>query len=108
MHFEKTSENSEVLIWDQMTPRRDILRLYKDVLRACKTFPSSNRQRLYKEIQFDFRKNVNVTDEAKIAAAVALGQKGLAQLRMYDFPKGQSNISVKLEEEPMPRPKPKE
>ena len=98
--------NSQVL--RAMTPRRDILRLYKDVLRACKTFPSSNRQRLYKEIQFDFRKNVNVTDEAKIEAAVALGQKGLAQLRMYDFPKGQSNISVKLEEEPMPRPKPKE
>jgi len=88
--------------------RSDILRLYKDVLRACKTFPSSNRKRLYKEIQHDFRKNISITDESKIAAAVALGQKGLMQLRMYDFPKGQSNISVKLEEEPMPRPKPKQ
>lgn len=56
------------------------LKLYKDILFSCKRFPSKNRHRIYKEIQFEFRENAKLTDEIAINTAIQKALKGLSQL----------------------------
>jgi hypothetical protein len=56
------------------------LKLYKEILFSCKRFPSRNRNRIYKEIQAEFRENAKLTDKIAINEALQKAQKGLSQL----------------------------
>ncbi|GFH45426.1 hypothetical protein CTEN210_01900 [Chaetoceros tenuissimus] len=90
---------------------KELLSLYKKLLRACERYPSKNKRGIYEAIREEFRDNrdLSAEDEAtqkKISVAI----KGLSQLQMYDsqtLNNGDSsnpNWSVQLEQNPMPKP----
>jgi hypothetical protein len=93
-----------------MSQSRELLHLYRRLLRSCATYPSKNRWGIYKAIQEEFRDNVNLNpDDPKTQMQISVAYKGLSQLRMYDntvLSKGNPdspNWEVTLEQNPMPK-----
>lgn len=91
-------------------PGKDVLlKLYKQLLRSAATYPSKNRAGIYQSIREDWRDNKTLTGE-KLEQQLSVAFKGLSQLRQYDehvMTGGQhdsANWTVKLEENPMPKP----
>ena len=81
------------------------LHLYRDILRAAKSFPSIKRLRLLNEIRKGFRENRNLEGD-KLNDALSVAHKGLSQLSQYSrLPGTSGNWSVSLEQDPLPRPK---
>ena len=86
--------------------KSSILSTYKNILKLCKIFPSKNRDRLYKEIQNEFRQNKSLTDKSKIDVEIGRARKGVDQLSAYCGLKNQKGgWAVTLEENPMPKNK---
>ena len=90
--------------------RKALLQVYKQLLRSAKTYPSSNRTRIYQAIREEWRENASMgPDEAQVK--VSLAYKGLGQLRQFDVstmtagnPNNSNNWNVQLEQNPMPKP----
>mmetsp|Transcript_36240 Transcript_36240/g.51268 ORF Transcript_36240/g.51268 Transcript_36240/m.51268 type:complete len:103 (-) Transcript_36240:131-439(-) len=90
---------------------RELIHLYRRLLRSAATYPSKNQQGIYQAIQEEFRENKGlVPEEEGTIKKVAIAYKGLEQLRQFDvsiMTKGQANDpnwSVNLEQNPMPKP----
>ena len=89
-----------------MFARADVLKLYRNILKNAKVFPSRNRERIYKEIVAEFKSNKNLTDSSKLALAFEKASSGLGQLSKYTSLKhSQTSWVVELEKEPMPKRK---
>jgi hypothetical protein len=91
-------------------PGKDaLLKLYKQLLRSAETYPSKNRAGIYRSIREDWRDNKSLQGE-KLQRQLDIAFKGLSQLRQFDedvMTQGQedsANWTVKLEENPMPKP----
>ena len=85
-----------------------MINLYRNIIKAAKKFPSKKRDKIVEEIRFEFRKNAKETDAKKVDQYVSLAKKGLGQLSMYSNLSGtQGGWSVTLDQEPMPKPAPK-
>mmetsp|Transcript_42919 Transcript_42919/g.77183 ORF Transcript_42919/g.77183 Transcript_42919/m.77183 type:complete len:97 (-) Transcript_42919:288-578(-) len=89
---------------------RELLHLYRRLLRSCATYPSKNRWGIYGAIQEEFRDNITLNpDDPKTQKKVEVAFKGLGQLQMYDtmnLSKGNPespNWEVTLEQNPMPK-----
>lgn len=84
---------------------RSKLRLYKDILFAAKSFPSSKRAKIVQEIRSSFRANASMQKPEDIQRELDVALKGLSQLSMYiDLKKDRSTAwAVHLEQTPMPR-----
>lgn len=90
--------------------RKALLQVYKQLLRSAKTYPSSNRTRIYQSIREEWRENASMApEEAQIK--VSLAYKGLSQLRQFDEstmtsgnPHNSNSWNVQLEQNPMPKP----
>ena len=83
---------------------KDLLYLYRRLLRASETYPSKNRKRIYQSIREDFRENINIdpnSEEAK--KQIHIAYKGLGQLHQFDG-RGSPNFQVTLEQNPFPKP----
>mmetsp|Transcript_29031 Transcript_29031/g.47659 ORF Transcript_29031/g.47659 Transcript_29031/m.47659 type:complete len:108 (-) Transcript_29031:253-576(-) len=97
--------------WVIMRPQsRELLHLYRRLLRSCATYPSKNRWGIYGAIQEEFRDNITLNpDDPKTQKKVEVAFKGLGQLQMYDtmnLSKGNPespNWEVTLEQNPMPK-----
>mmetsp|Transcript_20269 Transcript_20269/g.44078 ORF Transcript_20269/g.44078 Transcript_20269/m.44078 type:complete len:97 (-) Transcript_20269:210-500(-) len=94
-----------------LSQSRDLLHLYRRLLRSAATYPSKNRAGIYKAIQEEFRDNITMDpDDAKTQKQIQVAYKGLGQLQMYDamvLSKGNPespNWEVTLEQNPMPKP----
>jgi len=90
---------------------RELVHLYRRLLRSCATYPSKNRWGIYKAIQEEFRINKTMDpNDAKTKQQIEVAYKGLGQLQMYDtmkLSKGNPespNWEVTLEQNPMPKP----
>lgn len=84
--------------------RNNLLSLYKQLLRGCQTYPSSNRVRIYQSIRAEFRENIkNDPSSEKTKRQVSVAFKGLSQLRQFDN-RSAANFSVSLEQNPFPKP----
>lgn len=91
---------------------RELLTLYKRLLRACERYPSKNKSGIYEAIREEFRDNKDLTaeDDEVTQKKISVAIKGLSQLQMYDtqtLNNGDSsnpNWSVQLEQNPMPKP----
>ncbi|GKY91299.1 hypothetical protein MPSEU_000102300 [Mayamaea pseudoterrestris] len=89
--------------------REALLQLYKQLLRSAETFPSKNRLKIYQAIRDDWRDNKHI-EGVKLQQQLSVAYKGLSQLRQFDETEmtgGQvdsTNWSVKLEQNPMPKP----
>jgi hypothetical protein len=108
---------------------KDLLHIYRRLLRACETYPSKNRARIYRKsfsldwngyplsffeltttstfsesIREDFRENVDMdpnSPEGEKQIHVAI--KGLEQLHQFDS-RSNPNFAVNLEQNPFPKP----
>ncbi|KAL3788037.1 hypothetical protein HJC23_008381 [Cyclotella cryptica] len=94
-----------------MSQSRELLHLYRKLLRSCATYPSRNRWGIYEAIQEEFRANVHLSpDDPNTQKKISVAYKGLSQLRMYDaavLSRGNPdspNWEVTLEQNPMPKP----
>jgi len=67
------------------------LRLYRNILRATKRFPSKNKDGLYKEIQLEFRENRALEDARDVEKKRAIAIDGLDRLRAFSGLDGKSN-----------------
>jgi hypothetical protein len=62
----------------------DTLLLYRQILKAAKTYPSIKRARIISNIKSDFHKNKHVEDENEIQKLKNIALNGIAQLSMYN------------------------
>jgi hypothetical protein len=84
--------------------KREILNLYKDILRSAIRFPSIKRNNIIKEIKLGFRENKHLILTSEIEVAINVAVKGLSQLDMYStLNKISPAWVVNLDREPMPR-----
>eukprot|EP00980_Cylindrotheca_fusiformis_P018787 scaffold6265_cov193-Cylindrotheca_fusiformis.AAC.7 len=84
--------------------KKDILHLYRRLLRACETFPSKNRGKIYQSIREDFRENVDLDpDSPEGKKQIHIAYKGLSQLHQFDA-RSNPNFAVNLEQNPFPKP----
>ena len=90
--------------------RSSLLVLYRQLLRACETYPSKNRHRIYQAIREEWRENKNLEQEEKVNKQISIAYKGLSQLKQFDEDTmsggrpNSPNWSVTLEQNPMPKP----
>lgn len=93
--------------------RKELLTLYRLLLRSAETYPSRNRESIYQAIREEWRENASLTaenDGPAIQKHVTVAYKGLSQLRQFDEmtmtggTTGSPNWSVTLEQNPMPKP----
>ena len=84
---------------------KDLVHLYRRLLRSCQTYPSKNRHKIYESIREDFREN-KVLDPTsdKARKQIQIAYKGLSQLRQYDGHRSTTNFAVNLEQNPFPKP----
>lgn len=89
------------------TTKRELLHLYKRLLRYAEVYPSIKRESIYSAIRDDFREHRNSEDPQP---KIALAYQGLAQLRQFSEDSmtkgniGSPNWNVTLEQNPMPKP----
>jgi hypothetical protein len=90
---------------------RNLLWVYRRLLRSAATYPSRNRIGIYQSIREEFRENVDLNPlEEATQQKIALAYKGLSQLRQFDEhvmtggKDGSPNWQVTLEQNPMPAP----
>ena len=69
------------------------LHLYRQVLKACKRFPTKNRNELYEEIREEFRRGATIGDSAEIEKRRGVAIDGLEKMRSYS---GDDGWNVKL------------
>lgn len=84
--------------------RKDLLHLYRQVLRSCQTYPSKNRAKIYQSIREDFRENKTLDPASdKARKQIHIAYQGIGQLHQFDGRKT-TNFSVSLEQNPFPKP----
>ena len=90
--------------------RRDLLILYKKILRSAATYPSKKREGIYQAIREEWRDHSSLQDVVKIRTQIGVAYKGLEQLRQFDVVtmtggnRNSPNWNVHLEQNPFPKP----
>jgi LYR motif-containing protein 4 len=90
--------------------RKELLMLYRRLLRSAITYPSIKRESIYQAIREEWRENATLTEGEIIREKIAIAYKGLSQLRQFDEitmtggTAGSPNWNVTLEQNPMPMP----
>lgn len=90
--------------------RKELLLLYRRLLRSAETYPSMKRESIYQAIREEWRENAMLTHQEKIRREIAVAYKGLSQLRQFDEmtmtggAAGSPSWNVTLEQNPMPKP----
>ena len=64
------------------TPQ-EVCRLYRHILKAMKTYPSSRRDRLIVAIKEEFHDHASETDPVKLEAYYRDAEAGLKQIQQY-------------------------
>lgn len=85
-------------------PKKNVITLYRQIIRSAKVFPSKNRARILASIRDDFKINKNLEDGEKLTEALGIAVKGLSQLNMYSNldPTRGADWAVTLDSSPMP------
>lgn len=96
-----------------MSSRKDILSLYKKILRAAERYPSRRQPHIYEAIREDFREFADldaVDDKERLQKQLAIAYKGLSQLQQFDVANmtggnvKSTSWEVQMEQNPMPKP----
>ncbi len=91
---------SQELFYD-MTTRREVFSLYRTLLSEAKRYPSKKKNGIISDIKVEFREKRSLTAPAKIAQAMELGRRGLAEMRKYSrLDVRASGWNVQLEQDP--------
>ena len=62
---------------------KEILILYKRILRAAESFPSIKRKDIIRDIKIEFREHRELTDPAALKEKVAIARRSLEELESY-------------------------
>jgi hypothetical protein len=93
--------NSKII---SATPR-EIVKIYRTILRLAIVYPSIKRQSLLMEIHDEFRVHKKETDPIVLSNAIKKAIFGITHLRKYsNIDKESSDWVIDLEKEPMPPP----
>jgi LYR motif-containing protein 4 len=90
--------------------RKELLVLYRQLLRSAESYPSKKRDSIYQAIREEWRENACMDSPDVIRRQLAVAYRGLSQLRQFDEmtmtggSAGSPNWSVTLEQNPMPKP----
>mmetsp|Transcript_24513 Transcript_24513/g.34262 ORF Transcript_24513/g.34262 Transcript_24513/m.34262 type:complete len:90 (+) Transcript_24513:223-492(+) len=68
--------------------RKDVLAMYRELMRLGKRYPSKNRDGIVREIRLDFKKNVGITREDEKQKEIKRAYTGLLQMRQMVRPAG--------------------
>mmetsp|Transcript_31536 Transcript_31536/g.100080 ORF Transcript_31536/g.100080 Transcript_31536/m.100080 type:complete len:106 (-) Transcript_31536:96-413(-) len=87
----------------------NVPRLYRQILKLAKVFPSSNKESIIEEIKLQFHRDKHMdpaTQAAEIAKRFDVAYRGIEQMSQYTSLRDTSGSewSVQLEKNPMPRP----
>lgn len=66
-----------------MTSSREIVRLYRQILRYAKVYPSKKRSSIIADIKLSFHEDKALTDATKIKNALQHARIGLDELKQY-------------------------
>jgi Complex 1 protein (LYR family) len=89
---------------------RNLLWLYRRLLRSAANYPSKNQIGIFQSIREDFRENASLDpSDPKAKRQIEVAYNGLNQLRQYDKSnlaktKNSATWSVLLNQNPMPAP----
>ena len=64
-------------------PRREVLSLYRQLLKYGKVYPTKNREGLLKEIKAEFREGKGLSNRADIEEKIAVARSGIEQMRLF-------------------------
>ena len=85
--------------------KKELLYLYRRLLRGCETFPSKNKWKIYQSIQEEFRLNATLDPtSSKVQQQISVAIKGLQQLHQFDDRLNNTSFSISLEQNPFPKP----
>ena len=62
---------------------KEILSLYKRILRAAESFPSIKRNDIIQDIKVEFREHKELSDPAVVKQKVAVARRSLEELESY-------------------------
>lgn len=62
---------------------REILQLYRDILRFAKHYPSKKRDAIIADIKETFHDNKSLTDSQRVQEAIQQAKIGLSELRQW-------------------------
>jgi len=60
------------------------LRLYRELLKGLKSYPSKSRDALLQDVKAEFRKNRNETDPKKIREQLEHARRGIEEIKKYE------------------------
>lgn len=84
-----------------MTPRLEVLSLYRLLLSEAKRYPSKKKDGIISDIKIEFREKRALAAPNKVAQAMELGRRGLAEMRKYSrLDVKASGWNVQLEQDP--------
>lgn len=79
-----------------MASQANIPKLYRDILKAAKRFPSIKRNKILEEIKVEFHANKTMQNEEEVAKARQVAVSSLRQLHEYVGIGGSSDSAVQL------------
>ena len=63
--------------------RQEVLRLYRQLLKFGRVYPSKNRQGLLQEIKNEFKEGKGISSHEEIKKRIATAKDGVAQMRVF-------------------------
>mmetsp|Transcript_35743 Transcript_35743/g.77791 ORF Transcript_35743/g.77791 Transcript_35743/m.77791 type:complete len:89 (+) Transcript_35743:105-371(+) len=63
--------------------RQEVLRLYRQLLRYGRVYPSKNRDGLVQEIRTEFREAKHLSSREEIQKRLETAREGVAQMQVY-------------------------
>lgn len=66
-----------------MASQSQVLKLYRDILKAAKRFPSIKRDQILQDIKTEFHENKMMRNEEEVAKARQVAASSLQQLQDY-------------------------
>ena len=70
-------------ILDTMADPKQVLRMYRRLLKLAQQYPSIKRQSIIKDVKTEFRANRDLSDAPAIRQELAAVQAGIKELSMY-------------------------
>ncbi|EEY61797.1 uncharacterized protein PITG_13739 [Phytophthora infestans T30-4] len=66
-----------------MAETREVLRMYRRILKLAQRYPSIKRESIIRDIKTEFHANKDLTDAQKIREELASVRAGITELSMY-------------------------
>jgi len=81
-----------------MSHQREVLKLYRQLLRLGRVYPSKNRDAVLLEIKAEFKEGMAISSQGEIEKRLASARQGVDQMKVYcNLSRNDSAWSVSLD-----------